>query len=149
MQKIQILLFITLLSALAIGQADDVLATANGRNFTAADLPADARKVWDSRDQSLAATRHQLLSDMVTDVVLDLEAKSRGTTPAELIAEQKRKVADPTEQEISATYQANREALGNKPLADVRQPIITFLRRDPEQTVLSSYIDELAMKYKV
>ena len=150
MRKIQFLLFIVLIAGAAFGQAtDDILATANGRNFTAADLPADVRKEWDSRDQSLAATRHQLLSDMVTDVILDLEAKSRGATPADLIAEQRRKVADPTEQEISTTYQANREALGNKPMSDVRQPIIAFLRRDPEQTVLSGYIDELAIKYKI
>ena len=149
MQKILIVLFTILLYGAAFGQTGDVLATANGRTFTADDLPADVRKEWDSRGQSLAATRHQLLSDMVTDVILDLEAKARGTTPAELVAEQKRKVADPTEQEISATYKANREALGNKPISDVRQPIIAFLRRDPEQTLLGGYVDELALKYKV
>lgn len=149
MPKIKTLLFVILLSGAAFSQATDILATANGRNFTTADLPADARKEWDSRDQSLASVRRQLLSDMVTDIVLEAEAKTRGTTPAELIAEQKRKIADPTDQEISATYEANRQALGNKPISDVRQPIIAFLRRDPEQTLLSAYIDELAMKYKV
>jgi len=149
MRNILTFFLIVLFSGAAFSQTTDVLATANGRNFTAADLPADARKEWDSRDQAVASVRHQLLSDMVTDVILDLEAKARGMTPAELIAEQKRKVADPTDQEISATYEANRQALGNKPISDVRQPIITFLRRDPEQTVLSWYIDELALKYKV
>src|SRR5690349_5238378 len=122
MRKIQTLIFVFFLAAAAFSQATDILATANGRSFTAADLPADARKEWDTRDQAVASVRHQLLSDMVTDVILDLEAKARGTTPAELIAEQKRKIADPTDQEISATYEANRQALGNKPISDVRQP---------------------------
>ena len=149
MRKLQILLLVALFSGAAFGQATDVLATANGRSFTAADLPEDARKEWDSRDQTLASVRHQLLSDMVTEVILDLEAKVRGMTPTQLVAEQKRKVADPTDQEISATYEANRQALGNKPISDVRQPIIAFLRRDPEQTILNGYVDELALKYKV
>jgi protein-disulfide isomerase len=149
MLKIKVFFVMAFLAAAVSAQVPGVLATANGRNFTSADLSPEVQKEWESRDQSLAATRKQLLSDLVTDIVLDMEAKARGTTPAKLIEEQKRKIADPTEQEISATYEANRQALGNKPISEVRQPIIAFLRRDPEQSLLTNYVDDLAIRYKV
>ncbi len=137
------------LAAAAFAQSPEILAVANGRNFTDADLTAEVRAAWARRAKSYAAQRQQLLSDMVTDIVLDLEAKARSTTPAKLVDEQKHKIADPTEQEILAIYNANKDALGNKPISDVRKPIIAFLRRDPEQSLLTSYIDELAVKHKV
>src|SRR5436305_7701408 len=139
----KVFLLLTLFAAAAVAQTSGILASANGRNFTEADLSPDARAAWQKRAESYAATRGQLLSDMVTDIVLEMEAKALSTTPAKLVEEQKRKIADPSETEINSVYEANKQALGNKPISEVRKTIVSFLRRDPEQSLLTSYIDEL------
>jgi len=86
---------------------------------------------------------------MVTEIVLDLEAKAKNTTSNKLIDEVKAKVAQPTEDEINQTYTGNIQALENKPLSEVRPLVIRFLRREPEERALKAYADELASKYKI
>jgi protein-disulfide isomerase len=149
MIRIKAFLILLLFSAAIRAQAPEVLAAANGRNFTVADLTPDVKSLWEKRDDRYRAERNQLLYDMVTEIVLDLEAKARNTTAAKLVIDQKAQIADPTDAQITAVYEANREALGNKPIADVRKAIVDFMRRDPEQNLLKSYVDELAVKHRV
>src|SRR5262244_3072653 len=132
MIRIKVLLIVMLFTAALRAQAPEVLATAGGRNFTSADLTPEVKSLWEKRDDAYRAERDQLLYDMVTEIVLDLEAKARNTTSARLVADQRAQIADPTDAQIAAVYDANREALGNKPIADVRKTIIDFIRRDPE-----------------
>ena len=149
MMRIKVFLILLLFSAAIRAQSPDILATATGRSFTSADLTPDVRSLWEKRNDVYRAQRNQLLYDMVTEIVIDLEAKAKNTTSTRLIADQRAQVADPTDAQITAVYEANREALGNKPIADVRKSIVEFLRRDPEQNLLKSYVDELAIKYNV
>jgi protein-disulfide isomerase len=149
MMRIKVLLILLLFAAAVRAQAPEVLATANGRNFTTADLTSEVKSLWEKRDDAYRAERDQLLYDMVTEIVVDLEAKAKNTTSATLVANQRAQIADPTDAQIMAVYGANREALGNKPIADVRKAIVDFMRRDPEQNLLKAYVDELALKYKV
>src|ERR1041385_3364518 len=121
MMRIKVFLILLLFTAALRAQSPDVLATANGRNFTSADLTPEVQSMWQKRDDIYRAQRNQLLYDMVTQIVIELEAKSKGTTSARLVADQKAQVADPTDAQILAVYDANREALGNKPIADVRK----------------------------
>jgi protein-disulfide isomerase len=146
------LIFIILLAAFAYpapAQTGDLLATSSLRAFTSADLSPDVSSAWASRDKRYAAARDQLFSQFVTETLLEAEAKSSNTTTAKLIDLQKSKVADPTENQIKAVYDANAAALGNKPLEQVRSEIVRFLRQDPESRLIKQYADELALKYKV
>ena len=149
MLNIRILLIIAIFAAAAIAQQPETLATSTLRNFTTADLSEQTRTAWEQRDKSYLSTRSQLLTQMVTEVVLDLEAKATGTTSMKLVEAQKNKVSNPTDEQVKAVYDANVEALGNKPLDQVRTTIVRFLRQEPENQVLRSYVDELAGKYKI
>jgi protein-disulfide isomerase len=149
MLSFKLFLLLALLTAAAAAQQQAVLATSSLKNFTAADLSAETRSIWESRDKTLRDDREQFVSQMVTEMVLELEAKARNTTVVRLVENVKQKVADPTEAQIRAVYDANLQALESKPLNDVRKPIIQFLRRDQEEVVLKSYVDELAGKFKV
>lgn len=148
MHKLFILLLVAGMAAQIFGQQSGALATSTVRSFTSADLSSEVRDAWEQRDRSYANAREQLLSQMVADIVLELEARSRNTTTARLIADQKKKVADPSDEQINAVYQANLQALENKPLSEVRPTIVQFLRRDPEDRILKGYVDELAAKFR-
>jgi protein-disulfide isomerase len=149
MLKIKTLLVTLLLAVGVCAQDPNVLATSSVRDFTSADLSPETQTAWEQRDASYAQSREQLVTQMVTEIVLDLEAKARNTTSYKLIDEVKAKVAPPTEDEISQTYSSNVQALENKPLSEVRPLVIRFLRREPEERALKAYADELASKYKI
>jgi protein-disulfide isomerase len=149
MLKIRTFILIALFAAAVCAQQPETIATSTLRNFTTADLSDQARRTWEQRDRAVLSLRSQLLNQMVTDAVLDLEAKATGTTVLKLVEKQKSSVADPTEEQIKAVYDANLEALGNKPLEQVRNTIVRFLRQDPEGRVLKSYVDGLAGKYNI
>src|SRR4051812_42143333 len=100
MLNIRVLLIIAVLAAAAFAQDPLTLATSSLRNFTAADLSEQSRKAWEQRDSSFKKAREQLLNQMVTDVILDLEAKANGTTAINLLDKQKGKIVDPTEDAI-------------------------------------------------
>ncbi len=131
--------------------AEQVLATANGQNFTARDLPPGiVREGFVKLPETIAALRTTLLEQQIADALLETEAKAQKTTVKKLSeTEIKRRVANPTEAQIKALYDANREALGEKTLAQVRPEIVAFLRREPEQKALHDYIEILKTKHKV
>ena len=149
MLKIQVFLLITIFATAVLAQQPQTLATTTLKNFTTADLTDQTRNAWQQRDSSYKNAREQLLNQMVTEVVLGLEAKAAGTTSMKLIDAQKGKVANPSEEQIKAVYDANHEAFGKKSIDQVRTTIVRFLRQEPESQVLKSYVDELAGKYKI
>ena len=148
MRLLPISLLICLLALVANARQSEVLATANGRNFTAADLSPDTQKLFGNQAQVVANARNQLFSKMVSDYLIELEAKAKGVAPEKLVADERAKAAGPTEEQINAVYQANKEALSSKPPAEARKQVVEFLRRDPEEAALKKYIETLAAKYK-
>ena len=127
----------------------DVLATAKGRTFTAASLPAPVQEAYLAQRSNVETNRLNLFSELITNELLDLEAKANGSTPEKLIAAEKAKVPDPTATQIQTIYDANRAALGGKPINEVRKDIVAFLRREPEQKLLNAYVKSLQAKHKV
>jgi protein-disulfide isomerase len=85
---------------------------------------------------------------MIAEDLLDIEAKAAGSTRVKLIAAERAKVADPTATQIQAVYDANKATIGNRTLADVKNEIVSFLRRDLEQKAVGDYIASLQTKYK-
>lgn len=130
-------------------KADDVLATATGHTFKAGDLSQQAQDARAKMPALITNVRKQLLSQLLGNILLETEAKSRNITPLALIKLETARVKDPTAAEIQAVYDANQAAIAGKPLADVRKQIVEFLRRDPEEKMMKTYVDTLAAKYKV
>jgi protein-disulfide isomerase len=145
-KSLAILFFVAV--SLSAQTGNDVLATAKGRTFTAADLSPEARAQLTSSKQSLEQTRVTLLGQMIGESLLELEAKSTGSTSDKLVADRRAKVADPTPAQIQAVYDANQSALGGRPLAEVRGEIVSYLRQETEQKALGDYIASLQTKYK-
>jgi len=129
-------------------KAEDVLASAKGRSFTAVNLSPEGQKAYLGQKAAIPNTRSNLLAQMVTEMLLDLEAKPANSTPAKLIAAEKAKIADPSAVQIQALYDANQAALGGKPLTEVKKDIVAFLRHDPEQKAFDVYFKSLQTKYK-
>jgi protein-disulfide isomerase len=128
----------------------EVLATAGDLTFTSTDLTRSARAAYDSSKELEAATRQQILQDRIDQMLVEEEAKLRKITSEKLLeAEVTKKVPDPSEADIKAIYDANQSALGTKTLADVREQIVKFLRRQPEDKVYTDFIAGLRKKIKV
>jgi protein-disulfide isomerase len=134
----------------AFGQRlDDVLATSTNATYTAASLSPEGQKLYLGQRKLIADTRAQLLSEMIANTILDLESKALNSTPEKLIAAQRVKVSNPSAADIQKVYNANAARLGGRTLAEVRGQIVDYLRHDPEQKAVDSYILALRTKYKV
>lgn len=130
-------------------KADETLATADGKTFTASVLSPEAREAWGNRRKLIAEQRQEFFARQVAEILFELEAAVRKTTVENLLETQVgAKIADPTDAQIKVVYDANRAAIGDKTLADVRPQIVAFLRREPEQKATESYIAALKTKYK-
>lgn len=136
-------------ASLAQGQTGEVLVTGKGIRITASDLMPRTKAVYDSVAASIVAGRSQILSGYLAEQLLETEAKARGISVEALEREALAKVPDPSTEVIQQVYDANRAALGNKPLAEVRQLIVDFLRREPEQKALQEQTDSLQKKYSL
>ncbi|CAN5768643.1 hypothetical protein BH20ACI4_BH20ACI4_17050 [soil metagenome] len=130
-------------------KADEVLATAANKTFTASILNDQAQQIWLNRQKIIADERLELFAEQVSGILLSMEAAARKTTIEKLLAaEVAAKVPDPSAAQIKAVYEANSDRLGNKPLAEVRPQIVGFLRREPEQKAAEKFIATLKTKYK-
>lgn len=130
-------------------KADEVLATATNKTFTASILNNQAQQAWLNREKILADARLELFAKQVSDILLSMEAAVRKTTVEKLLeTEVAAKVADPSAEQIKAIYEANQDRLENKLLAEVRPQLVAYLRREPEQKATENFIAALKTKYK-
>lgn len=128
----------------------EILATVNNQNITSQDLPPNIAEVYEKSPKIISDLRTELLAQQIADLLMADEAAARKTTIEKMVAaEMKQRVPDPTEQQIQAVFDANRSAIGDKTLKEVRPQIISFLRRDPEQKALMEFIGSLKTKHKV
>lgn len=149
MNRISAIFAILILSLSAAAQKpDDVLATATNHVFRLSDLSEQTKAAAASMSATIAKARSNLFEQMINQHLVETEAKSLGKTPSALIAAEKAKVARPTEAQIKAVYEANREALGNKTLEQSRKQIVAFLRSEPEQRAVLALVSRLQTKYK-
>lgn len=140
-----VLLFITN----ANSQTAESTLVASGKNFkiTAANLDAETKAQFDGLKQAVADVKSNVLSSYLADLLFEIEAKAKNITVAQLEAEHLKKIPDPDPKTIQSVYDANKEALGNKPLPEVRETIVSFLRREPEQKALQDLVTELQNKH--
>lgn len=130
--------------------AEDVLATANNQTFTAKDLAPSVRETFENLPKAIAEKRNELLEQQIAGILLETESAARKTTVEKLIEKEvSLKIPNPTDAQIQAVYDANRAAIGDKTVKDVRPQIVVFLRRDLEQKAFNDYISTLKTKYKV
>ena len=141
----------TIIFALSVSAqtATQILAKANGQNFTVADLPADLRDAYLKMNKNSLDARRMFFNSQIGEILLETEAKVRKISVDDLVKSVNSKVANPTEKQIQDVYDKNKDALGGRSLAEVREQIVAFLRREPEQKALNVLVMSLAKKYKV
>jgi len=141
-------LALILAAATAAQKPDDVLATATGHVFRFKDLSAKTQKVVADAPAAYVKLRSNLFEQFVSMRLLQAEAASRNATTGQVILSENAKVKDPSEAEIKAVYDANRQQIGDKKLEEVRKTIVDYLRQDPQQKMLLALIAQLKTKYK-
>lgn len=129
--------------------SEQVLATANGQKFTVTDLPQAVGEVYLGLSKKVVETRKALLEQMIVETLFETEAKTKNLTVEKYLEQIKSKVPAPTEQQIMAVYDANRDKIGAQTLADVRPQIVALLRSEPEQKALLAAFNALKAKYKI
>lgn len=149
--KIITTLFCLLLLSLTLfaQKPGEVLATANGQNYTAKDLSPEVKEAWENQSKTLAEVRANLLSQMVADALFEADAKARNVSVEKVLEEAKAKIPVPSNADIQSVYNANRNVFGEKTLEEVKPQIVAFLNREPEQKALQALVDSLKTKYKV
>jgi len=128
--------------------SSSLLATAAGFRFTDNDLSPEAKRLFDDQTKLIADHRKAVFNEWIFEQLLELEAKSRSTTVAKIEEESLTKIPKPTEAQITAVYDANRETIGSRLLDEVRGNIIDYLRRQAEDNQRAALNDSLKAKYK-
>lgn len=137
-------------AAVSYAQKKEILATANGQNYTIKDLDPAIREMYEGLEKAIAKERTELLGDQIAGILFKDEAILRKLTVDKLLEiEIPKRMATPTAAEIKAVYDANRDQIGDKTLDEVRPQIVNFLQRESYPKAIIKYVGELKFKYKI
>lgn len=126
------------------------LAIVNGQAISLADLDPQVRQVVEGFDKNLPDLRRDALNARINTLLLEGEAQKRKVTGDQLMdAEINSHIADPTEVEVKAVYDANRQQIGNADLATVRPQIVGYLRNQAAQKLAGDLIARLRASHSV
>ncbi|MFL6466835.1 MAG: DsbA family protein [Pyrinomonadaceae bacterium] len=152
LRKLSLLIAVSIAAVcaqLALAQTGGTtLATATGFRFTENDLSADGRKLYDQESKLIAENRRGVFNEWVFQQLLETEAKARGLTAEKVEAEALAKAEKPTEVQIKAVYDKNRQNIGSRTLEDVRPNIIEFLQQEAGGKQRNGLFESLKTKYK-
>src|SRR5438874_6160751 len=142
----------------SINPASPPIAIVNGVTISATDIEDDVREsVMRDPDQylreyyldpakALREARQRAVESRLSSMLIEAEAKKRGRTSSELIeAEINSKTSPPTDQEIKAAYDANRDQIGNADLESVRSDLVNFIRNQRSQELYTAWLNRLKM----
>ncbi len=124
--------------------APGALAVVNGQTLTLADLDPKVREVVENFERNQANLRRDALDARINQMLLDAEAQKRKVTREQLMdAEINNRVTEPTEAEVKAVYDANKQQIGNADISAVRPQIVNFLREQTRQKLVQDFIQRM------
>jgi hypothetical protein len=135
-------------NAIAGQSLDAKLATAGELTFTANELSTGARAIYVKEKEIVSERRDKLFDEMISEVLLGQEARSQSTTRERILAAEFAKIPKVTEAAIKSVYDANRSAIGDRTIDEMRSQITDFLRHDSETQAERELITRLKAKYK-
>ena len=136
------------------------VATFNGTSVTEEDLRKAAAADLDNLNlqaqqmsASLAQTEHKILEThlirLLADKVFEAEAAKRGISKDALLEKElEGKIKEPTQQDINAFYEANKQLI-NKPLDQAADQIRQYLKAEYRGKAIGDLADRLKPDYKV
>ncbi len=127
-----------------------VVAHVGDQEITLDEVDARARQANMKAFQELYEARKDALDELVSDALLEQEARARGTSKDDFEAKEIRSKVAPVEQkDVEAFYNQNRARLGGQSLEDLAPQIRAFLVSRNEAVARQGYLDELRGKSKV
>jgi protein-disulfide isomerase len=134
----------------------DVIATVGSTSITVAQVDERAMQQPATSfgnvklSQAIYEARRAALDEMVSGLLIDQEAKARGIDRAALVEREiTSKVADVTDSDILAFYQANQSRVQGATLDQVRQPIKNYLTQQRMQNARDEFVTTLRAKTPV
>ena len=96
--------------------------------------------------KAIREARLRAVDARVASMLIAAEAKKRGKTSDEVLeSEINSRVPQPTDQEIKAAYEANRDQVGGADLESVRADLINFIRNQRSQDLYAALVNRLRM----
>ena len=127
----------------------NVLAVVNGVKITKDDLSVDTRTQVNAVQDTVITARSQALSQIVTQRVLDAEAKRRGLTTAKLLElELTAKVKEPTEADARAYYEENKTD-GGRDFKSTKKDILAHLKSERQAERAKEFANALRVAARV
>lgn len=121
----------------------DVLAVVNGVRITKQDIEAKTKKQVDELQRNVIEARQRELDLQINSRLLEAEAKKRGKPTTKLLDEEiVSKVAEPTDAEVQAFYNANQSRI-NSPFTDVKADILSYMRDQRQREEAKKFADRL------
>lgn len=150
-QKSCFVLLIACASAVCFGQtaANGILASTAGKNFTASDLSPEARHAYDDRKVHAAEFRGALQRRYAAQLAIDAETKAANKTEDELVKAATAKLTDPTDAEVRAFYNENKDKLAGRSYESVAVDLKEYMKDEARHRAVSSMFDALAAKHKI
>jgi protein-disulfide isomerase len=110
------------------------------------DPDAYLRAYYADPQKETRESRQRALDARVNSLLIAAEARKRGKSSDEIIeTEINSRIPAPTEQEIKAAYDANRDQIGSANLESVRAELINFIRNERSQELYAALINRLKM----
>lgn len=142
--------------------ASPTLAIVNDISITAADIDAQVsatllddpdpylRLFYQDPQREIKDARVRAVDARIGSLLVEAEAKKRGLIAQDFLdREINNKVTPPTEAEIKATYDNNRDQLGTVDFEKVRPGIIGFLREQRKQELYNALMNRLKLTNSV
>ena len=120
------------------------IATVNGQTLTTADLDPQIRKEIDTLEDKIAQARRDILDVSINTLLLDLEARKRKLSTAQLFnLEVTKRVPEPTPNEIAKFIEDNRDRIGPADDATIRKQVADVLRANSAKRVQEEFVSRL------
>ena len=112
--------------------------------------PITQAQVDERAARQIYEIRHQTLEEMLSDQLLEKEAKARGITKEALMEKEVgAKVTEPTPAEVDQIWEANKARMPGKTREQVAPDIINWLKGQKAPAVQQAFLQSLRSKYKV
>jgi protein-disulfide isomerase len=130
--------------------SNGVLATVNGQPLTEDEVRKSAADQFQALEREYQKNQHDLLENSlqtaIQDRLVEAEAKARGVSKDQLLAEIK--PATVTDAEVAAFYEQNKAQIP-RPKEEVAPQIKTYLEQQGQQKARQDFYSSLEKKYKV
>jgi len=138
------------------------LAVINGQTISASDIDTQVNEIilkdpdpylhdyYTDPAKAIREARQRAVDARVASMLIAAEARKKGKTSDEILASEiNSRIPQPTDQEIKAAYDANRDQLGGADLESVRTELVNFIRNQRNQDLYAALVSRLRMTHVV